>query len=310
MPSTRRTVLKSFLATSTALAIRNTVAGGAGDDERPLITKPIPSTGEKLPVIGIGTNAYGVTVEEEIATRRDVLQHMPALGGKVIDTARGYGESENVIGRLLAELGNRDRFFIATKTPISGDVQPGAGELDEALRRLRTDRIDLLQIHNFHQLDALFPRLREWKQAGKIRYIGVTTSTDDQYPQMLEAIRKLPLDFIQVDYSIDNRGSEEQILPAARDKGMAVLNNVPLGGRRDNLLAKLANRPLPDWAAEIEATSWAQLILKYNVSHPAITAAIPGTTNLAHLQDNQRAGRGRLPDAELRKRMEKYWESV
>lgn len=312
MPS-RRIVLQSALAAIAGLLTRNTVAvaaAGTGSDELPPITKAIPSTGERLPVIGLGTNAYGVTEDGEIAARREVLKDMALLGGKVIDTARAYGESEVVIGRLLAELGNRDRYFLATKTPIREGVRAGDGELDEALRRLRTDRIDLMQIHNFHELDALFPRLREWKQAGKVRYIGVSTSTDDQYPQMLEAIRKLPLDFIQVDYSVENRGSEEQILPAAKDKGIAVLGNVPLGGRRGSILPKVANRPLPDWAAEIDATSWAQVLLKYNVSHPAITAVIPGTTKLAHLQDNQRAGRGRLPDAALRRKIEAYWGAL
>lgn len=312
MPS-RRIVLQSALAATAGLLARNTVAAaaaGKSGDRLPLITKAIPSTGEELPVIGLGTNAYGVTEDVEIAARREVLKDMALLGGKVIDTARAYGESEAVIGRLLAELGNRDRYFLATKTPIRAAVQPGDGELEEALRRLRTGRIDLMQIHNFHELDALFPRLREWKQAGKVRYIGVSTSTDDQYPQMLEAIRKLPLDFIQVDYSVENRGSEERILPAAKDKGLAVLGNVPLGGRRGSILPKVANRLLPDWAAEIDATSWAQVLLKYNVSHPAITAVIPGTTKLAHLRDNQRAGRGRLPDAALRKKIEAYWDAL
>jgi aryl-alcohol dehydrogenase-like predicted oxidoreductase len=312
---TRRIVLQSAFAAATAALMRDAVAAAEKREEQagrtlPPITKAIPSTGEELPVIGLGTNAYGVSTEEEIATRREVLRHMSGLGGKVIDTARAYGESEAVIGRLFGELGNRNQYFLATKTPIRGDVQAGVGELDEALRRLRTDRIDLMQIHNFHELDTLFPRLREWKQAGKVRYIGVSTSSDHQYPQMLEAIRKLPLDFIQVDYSIDNRGSEEQILPAARDKGLAVLGNVPLGGRRGNVLPKVAHRPLPDWAAEMDATSWAQVLLKYNVSHPAITAVIPGTTKLAHLEDNQLAGRGRLPDAAMRKKLEEFWATV
>ena len=277
----------------------------------PLITKAIPSTGEKLPVIGLGTNQYSAANDEELAARREVLQHMSRLGGRIVDTARVYGESEVVIGRLFKELGNRKDYFLATKTPMRGEVLAGAGELEEALRRLQTDRIALMQIHNFHEIDTLFPRLREWKAAGKVRYIGVSTSTDEQYPQMLDAIRKLPLDFIQVDYSIDNRGSEEQILPAAKDKGLAVLCNLPLGGRRGgNLLPKLAERPLPDWAAEFDATSWAQVLLKYDVSHPAITAVIPGTTKLKHLQDNQQAGRGRLPDASMRKRIEEYWKGV
>ena len=189
-----------------------------------------------------------------------MLKHFPELGAKVIDTARGYGESEVVIGNLLAQLGNRDKIFLATKTPIRGDILPGNGELETALKRLQTNKLDLIQIHNFHGIDELFPRFKEWKEAGKVRYIGVTTSTDEQYPQMKNALNTLPLDFIQVDYSIDNRGAADEILPLALDKGVAVLINVPLGGRRGNVLSRLADKPLPAFAAEFGATSWAQLL--------------------------------------------------
>ena len=315
----RRSVVQGGLAAGVGLALGGGVAAAAevtdkqaakGGGNLPVITKPIPSTGEMLPVVGLGTNQYSVTAPEEIAARREVLKHFPELGAKVIDTARAYGESEVVIGKLLEELGNRDKIFLATKTPIRGDPAPGDGELQLAFERLQTDRIDLLQIHNFNAIDTLFPRLLEWKQAKKIRYVGITTSTDGQYPQVLDALNELELDFLQVDYSIDNRGAEEKILPLAREKGVAVLINVPLGGRRGNVLAKVAGKPLPAWAADYDATSWAQLFLKYNISHPAVTAVIPGTTKLAHLQDNQLAGRGRLPDASGRKRIEEFWASL
>ena len=315
----RRSVVQGGLAAGMGLALGGGVAAAAEVAGRqaaksggnlPVITKPIPSTGEMLPVVGLGTNQYSVTAPEELAARREVLKHFPELGAKVIDTARAYGESEVVIGRLLKELGNRDKIFLATKTPIRGDAAPGDGELQLAFERLQTDRIDLLQIHNFNAIDTLFPRLLAWKQAKKIRYVGITTSTDAQYPQVLDALNKLKLDFLQVDYSIDNRGAEEKILPLAREKGVAVLINVPLGGRRGNVLAKVAGKPLPAWAADYDATSWAQLFLKYNISHPAVTAVIPGTTKLAHLQDNQLAGRGRLPDAKGRKQIEQLWASL
>lgn len=314
----RRSVVQGALAAGVGLTLSGRLAAAAeqagkqaaSGDNLPVITKAIPSTGEMLPVVGLGTNQYSVTAAEEIAARREVLKHFPELGAKVIDTARAYGESEVVIGNLLTELGNRDQIFLATKTPIRGDVAPGDGELQQALQRLQTDRIDLLQIHNFNGIDALFPRLLEWKQAKKIRYVGITTSTDDQYPQVLDALNKLPLDFLQVDYSIDNRGAEEKILPLAREKGVAVLINVPLGGRRGNVLAKVAGKPLPAWAADYDVTSWAQLFLKYNIAHPAVTAVIPGTTKLAHLRDNQLAGRGRLPDAQGRKRIEEFWATI
>jgi aryl-alcohol dehydrogenase-like predicted oxidoreductase len=312
----RRSVVQGGLAAGIGLAVSGQwaaaaeLAGKAAGGNLPVITKAIPSTGELLPVVGLGTNQYSVTTPEEIAARREVLKHFPELGAKVVDTARGYGESEVVIGNLLKELGNRDKIFLATKTPNRGDVAPGDQELQLAFQRLQTDRIDLLQIHNFNGIDTLFPRLQEWKQAKKIRYVGITTSNDEQYPQVLDALGKLKLDFLQVDYSIDNRGAEEKILPLAREKGVAVLLNLPLGGRRGSILAKVAGKPLPAWAADYDATSWAQLFLKYNISHPAVTAVIPGTTKLAHLQDNQLAGRGRLPDAKGRKRIEEFWATV
>ena len=306
----RRTAIKIGVAAGVAMSTASWAAWAAETASLPLITKAIPSSGEKLPVIGLGTNQYSVTGSEEIAARREVLKHFPELGAKVIDTARGYGEAEVVIGNLLKELGNRDKIFLATKTQIRGQVLPGDGELEAALKRLQTNKLDLMQIHNFNGIEELFPRLQEWKKAGKVRYIGVTTSTDDQYPQIKDALNKLPLDFIQVDYSIDNRGAGEEILPLAQEKGVGVLINVPLGGRRGNVLSRVANKPLPEWASEIDVTSWAQLFLKYNISHPAVTAVIPGTTKLTHLQDNQRAGRGRLPTAAQRKKIEELWATV
>jgi aryl-alcohol dehydrogenase-like predicted oxidoreductase len=311
----RRSVVQAGLAAGIGMAVSGRWAAAAelakqGGANLPAITKKIPSTGESLPVVGLGTNQYSVTAPEEIAARREVLKNFPELGAKVIDTARGYGESEVVIGNLLKELGNRDKIFLATKTSIRGEIPPGDQELQLALQRLQTDRIDLLQVHNFNGIDTVFPRMLEWKQAKKIRYVGITTSTDEQYPQVLDALNKLKLDFLQVDYSIDNRGAEEKILPLAREKGVAVLINVPLGGRRGSVLAKVAGKPLPPWAAEYDASSWAQLFLKYNISHPAVTAVIPGTTKLAHLQDNQLAGRGRLPDAKGRKRIEELWATI
>lgn len=311
----RRSVVQAGLAAGIGMAVSGRWAAAAdlakqGGANLPAITKKIPSTGESLPVVGLGTNQYSVTAPEEIAARREVLKNFPELGAKVIDTARGYGESEVVIGNLLKELGNRDKIFLATKTSIRGEIPPGDQELELALQRLQTARIDLLQVHNFNGIDTVFPRMLEWKQAKKIRYVGITTSTDEQYPQVLDALNKLKLDFLQVDYSIDNRGAEEKILPLAREKGVAVLINVPLGGRRGSVLAKVAGKPLPAWAAEYDASSWAQLFLKYNISHPAVTAVIPGTTKLAHLQDNQLAGRGRLPDAKGRKRIEELWATI
>jgi aryl-alcohol dehydrogenase-like predicted oxidoreductase len=304
--SSRRDVLRAGIVGGIALALH---APGARCAESAPILKAIPSSGEKIPVIGLGTNAYGVTDAAELASRKEVLQRMASLGGRVIDTAHGYGRSEEVIGELLASLGNRKDYFLATKTPM-GAITDAKAAIDESFRRLRTDRIELLQVHNMNNADQQLPAFREYKQAGKIRYLGVTTSQDGHYDEMLRVMRGQQLDFIQVDYSLGNRSAEEKILPLAQERGVAVLANVPLGGRSGSLISSIGDKPLPPWASEIGATSWAQLLLKYVVSHPAITCTIPGTTKLKHAQDNQAAGRGPLPDAAMRKKMEQYWESM
>ncbi len=303
----RRAVLKGGVLATVGFTVgSNSVF--AADQSLPLITKAIPSTKEKLPVIGIGTNAFGVSDPAELAARHDVLKHLPELGGAVVDTAQAYGTSEAVIGSALSEIGNRAKIFLATKTPLGGDVSNAAETIKKSFASLKTDKIDLLQIHNVHGVDELLPAMLDLKKAGKIRYIGITTSQDGQYPELVAAMKKHPFDFVQVDYSIDNRTAETDVFPVALDKGMAVLVNMPLGGRRgNNLMAKVSGRELPKWAGDIDVTSWAQFFLKYDVSHPVVTAAIPGTTKVSHLEDNQRAARGRLPDAALRKKMEEYW---
>jgi aryl-alcohol dehydrogenase-like predicted oxidoreductase len=308
---TRRAMIQAALGAGLATALGRTSLTWAADAAKlPLIEKRIPVSGEKLPVVGLGTNAYSVTSPEDLAARREVLEHFPRLGAKVIDTARGYGEAEVVIGGLLAELGTRDQLFLATKTPNRGDIAEPKAAIGESFTRLKTAKIDLLQIHNLHGLDVLYPALLDTREAGRIRYMGITTSTDDQYEALEAALKKYRFDFVQVDYSIENRGAEETILPLAQDRGAAVLVNVPLGGRRGNLLPKVAGRTLPGWTKDFDVSSWAQLLLKYDISHPAVTAVIPGTTRLAHLIDNQLAARGRLPDVAARKEIEKLWASV
>lgn len=305
----RRRVLGMGLAAG-AGAVLGPLASGAAN-ELPLITKPIPSSGERLPVIGLGTNRYSVTSAQDIADRKEVLQRMPQIGGRLVDTAPAYGRSEEVIGELVSQLGNRDKLFFATKvTAPGGDASAGRAMLDSSFRRLRTDHIDLIQVHNLDGTDTMIPVLLELKKAGKIKYVGVTTSQDEQHEALADAMRRHKLDFVQLNYSLDDRESAATLLPLAQDRGIAVLANLPLGGRRGSLFARVGSRPLPDWAADIDATSWGQVFLKYVVSHPAVTCAIPGTTKLTHLEDNQRAGRGRLPDAQLRKQMEQFWSSL
>jgi aryl-alcohol dehydrogenase-like predicted oxidoreductase len=303
----RRDVLRAGIVGGLASALPLHAAWSAQSGAP--ILKAIPATGEKIPVIGLGTNAYGVTDAAEVASRKEVLQHMSSLGGRVIDTAAAYGRSEEVIGELLAGLGNRKDYFLATKTPM-GSLGDMKAAMDQSFRRLRTDHIELLQVHNMNDSDKQLPAFAEYKQSKKIKYLGVTTSQDGHYDEMLRVMRAHKLDFIQVDYSIGNRSAEEKVLPLAQERGIAVLANVPLGGRRGSLISNLGDKPLPPWASELGATSWAQLLLKYVVSHPAITCTIPGTTKLKHAEDNQAAGRGVLPDAALRKKMEQYWETV
>ena len=187
-----------------------------------------------------------------------------------------------------------------------------ASDLIEAsFRRLAVETIDLVQVHNLHGLKAFMPLLLELKAAKRIRYVGMSTSRDEQYERLLDSLARYPVDFVQVDYSIGNRNAAERVLPFAQDKGLAVLINMPFGGRRDrNLFPQVRGRALPDWAAEADVGSWAQFFLKYVVSHPAVTCAIPGTTKVAHLEDNQAAGRGRLPDAAMRARMESFWDAL
>jgi aryl-alcohol dehydrogenase-like predicted oxidoreductase len=304
----RRRVIQAGLAAGVALATRGAMAAEAR--ALPTIMKTIPSSGEKLPAVGVGTNAFGVTAAEQLAELKLVLQGLPEQGGKVVDTARGYGSSEEVIGKLLADIGNRDKIFLATKTPMSGNLADGKAVLDESFRRLQVSKLDLMQIHNLNGMDALMPHFKEYKAAGKIRYIGMSTSTDGQYEPIMAAMRTHKPDFVQVDYSVGNRGAGDNVLKLAQDSGIAVLINVPFGGRGRTMFPRVANVPLPEWAKEIDVASWPQFFLKYIVSHPAVTVTIPGTDKVAYLHDNQAGGRGALPTAAQRKKMEEFWDAL
>jgi aryl-alcohol dehydrogenase-like predicted oxidoreductase len=300
---------RKFLQLSMAAAVIGKSRLAVTDKLPPLLTRAIPSTGEKLPVIGLGTNRYGVTAAADLAARRDVLRRLPELGGSVVDTAPAYGQSEAVIGRLVGELKNRDRLWLATKvTAPNGGAAEGRKMLEESFKRLRTEHLELVQVHSLNGVGEMLPVLREQKKAGRLSYVGVTTSRDDQYDELLAIMRREPLDFIQVDYSIADRNAADKILPLAAARGTAVLVNLPLG--RGNALAKVKGKPVPAWAKEIDAASFAQVFLKYVVSHPAVTVAIPGTTNVEHLEDNLGAARGRLPDAAMRRSIEKFFDAL
>lgn len=263
--------------------------------QNPLITRLIPSTGEALPVIGIGTaRRFDVTTPEEKAPIRDTLREFPKLGGKVIDTAPGYGQAEIVTGELVAELGIRDKLFLATKVSVRGtDPAPGVAQMEESFRRLKTDRIDLMQVWNLGGTATLLPVLREMKAAGRIRYVGVTTSSDQQYPMLEQLLGSESLDFIQIDYAADNRNAAERILPLAKDKGVAVMVNLPFG--RTRVFQNVLQTPVPEWAKEFDASTWAQVFLKYIVANPAVTCVIPGTAQVKYVNDNTMGMRGALP---------------
>ena len=299
----RRDALKLGLAAGATLAL-TPQALLAQSTQANLLTKPIPSTGERLPLIGIGTaRRYDVArTEEELEPLREVLRNFPGLGGRLIDTAPSYGNAEVVVGSLMAELGIRDQIFLATKVGAGrGGRAAGIAEMEGSLERLQTDHFDLLEIHNLAGTAEMLPVLRDWKQEGKIRYLGITTTTERQYEELAQFMRTETLDFVQVDYAIDNRSAEDLILPLAQERGIAVLTALPFG--RGRVFDVFGDTPLPEWALELGIQTWAQFSLKFNVSHPAITAAIPGTSRPDYLYDNFSASTGVLPDAATRQRM-------
>jgi aryl-alcohol dehydrogenase-like predicted oxidoreductase len=278
----------------------------------PLIQRAIPSSGEKLTVVGIGTRDFGTGYNAEArAALKEMLKRFPELGGQVIDTAPSYRDAEVIIGELTSELGIRPKLFLANKVNAgrAADVATEVkSQFETGLTRLKTDKLDLLQIHNLAAVPQSLPLLRDWKRAGRIRYVGITTSSEGQYEQMAAFMRAEQYDFVQVDYAINNREAADVILPLAKDRGMAVLINLPFG--RNSAFAKTTNKPLPGWAKDIGCTSWPQVLLKYVVSHPAVTVAIPGTRKVEHIVDNMAAAHGELPDAAFRKRIEQTYDAL
>jgi aryl-alcohol dehydrogenase-like predicted oxidoreductase len=274
-----------------------------------LIQRKIPSTGESLPIIGIGTarRYEAVTTEAERAPLREVLGRFKEMGGKVIDTAPSYGTAEMLVGDLVAELNIRESLFIATKLGAHGR-DAGIEQLEQSFKRLRTPKIDLIAVHNLQDTQTQLRTLRQWKQAGRIRYVGITTSFERQYPEFEQTMKAEALDFIQVDYALDNRKADQRILPLAADRGMGVMINLPFG--RGRLFQAVQGQSLPPWAGEFDCSSWAQFFLKYIVSHPAVTCTMPGTAKVEYLVDNLGAARGRLPDPAMRRRMETFIDGL
>lgn len=308
MDSSRRSVIKAGLAMGASLLLPPEFSSAQGQS---VIEKKIPSSGEAIPIIGIGTarRYEDVKSDGEKAPLRDTIRQFQTLGGKVIDSSPSYGTAEAVVGELVEDLKIRDSLFLATKVSLrKGGRESGMAQIEASFKRYRTNKIDLLAVHNLLDTDTQLKTIRELKAAGRVRYVGITTSFDNQYNDFEQVMRKEILDFIQVDYALDNRDAGNRLIPLAGDRGMAVMINLPFG--RGRLFNAVQGKKLPEWATEFDCASWAQFFLKYIVSHPAITCAVPGMARPEYVVDNLGAARGRLPDAAMRRRMEQFIENT
>ena len=268
-----------------------------------MLTRPIPSTGEQLPVLGLGTwQTFDVGPNRDARENlSEVLSTFVDLGGRVVDSSPMYGSSEEVVGDLAAAAGLREKLFVATKVWTTGRTK-GIAEMEASMRKLRVDRVDLMQVHNLVDVATHLRTLAEWKAAGRVRYVGITHYTASAHEKVAKLLQShASIDFVQINYSAAEREAEKRVLPVARDRGVAVIVNRPFA--EGGLLKRLASRPLPGFAAEIGCSSWAQLLLKFILSHPDVTCAIPATSDTDHLRDNLRAGEGPFPDEDMRKRI-------
>jgi diketogulonate reductase-like aldo/keto reductase len=294
----RRDTLRVFGATAAGALLGRS---GPGASPEPLL-RAIPSSGERIPVVGLGTwSTFDVgSSAAERQPLEEVLTRFSERGGRVVDSSPMYGRSEAVVGEIAAKRGITGKLFLATKV---WTLRRAAGieQMETSERLLGTKRLDLLQVHNLLDVDTHLATLRAWKEKGRVRYIGVTHYNESAYPEVERVLLREKLDFLQVNYSLSERGAEKRILPLARDKGVAVLVNRPFGG--GEALRRVLSRPLPPWAAEFDCTSWAQFFLKWILAHPAVTCAIPATNKRAHLDDDLDAALGRLPGEALRRRM-------
>lgn len=286
-----------------------------GSSRQPLLTRPIPSSGEKIPVIGLGSSATFRSVAEgaDVDGLAAVLKTLVDGGGSVFDTAPSYGASEEVAGRLAQELGLTRSLFWATKVNVArggGAADPAAAraQLEESFRRAGTETLDLVQVHNLGDVPVQLGILKALKADKRVRYIGVTSTSKEQYGELARVMREEPLDFIGVDYAVDNRSVEETILPLAAERGIAVMVYLPFG--RTRLFKRVDGMPLPDWAAEFDAASWAQFFLKFVLGHPAVTVVTPATSKAANMADNLGGGTGRVPDEDMRRRMAEFVDAL
>ncbi len=285
-----------------------------GTLRREMIRRAIPSSGEQVPVVGLGSSATfsQVARSEDYSALREVMSAMIEHGGTVFDTAPSYGASEEVSGGIARELGITDRVFWATKVNVarqgSADPAEARAQIASSFEKIGKDPIDCIQVHNLGDIPVQMGILKEMKEAGRIRYIGVTSTSEARYDDLAAVMRNEPIDFIGVDYAVDNRSAEELILPLARERGIGVLVYVPFG--RTRLWNRIGDRPLPEWASEFDASTWAQFMIKFCLAHPAVTCVTPATSQARHMIDNLGAGMGRLPDAAMVRRMVEYVEAL
>jgi aryl-alcohol dehydrogenase-like predicted oxidoreductase len=296
---TRREAARLLGGTAAALCFSRKMANAQQPSDDP-ITRRIPSSEEKLPVIGLGTWQTFDVDPAQSGPLGEVLRTLVKLGGRIIDSSPMYGRAEQIIGDLLTKLKLRDSLFLATKVWTRGR-HAGIDSMERSFARLQTKTIDLMQVHNLVDAETQLRTIREWKAQGRFRYLGVTHYEAGAFPEVAKILAREKLDFVQINYSIMEREAEEKILPLAQERGVAVIINRPFGG--GNLFSRVRGKPLPDFAAEFDCTSWAQFFLKWIVAHPAVTCAIPATNNVQHLEDNMHAGVGQLPDAKTRQRM-------
>jgi len=303
---TRRHFLKS---TAAAMLLGSLAPATGRAAQSGVIRKTIPSSGERLSVIGLGTSrtfdvAPGDAAESPLV---DVLQAFFDRGGQLIDSSPMYGNAEAVTGVLLDRIANKQDLFTATKVWTNGK-RAGIEQMEASMRHFGVERIDLMQIHNLRDWRNHIDTLKEWKAAGRIRYIGITTSHGRYHAELEQLLQELPLDFVQFSYNIADRDVEQDLLPLAAERGIATLINRPY--QRGSLFRTVRGKPLPDWAAEFDCASWGQYFLKFIAAHPAVTCIIPATSKVRHMVDNMGAGFGRLPDEAMRRRMIAYLESI
>ena len=304
---TRREAAKLIGGTAAAVVLPITTQAAA--ESSTMLTRMIPSSGETLPVIGLGTwRAFDVDLTSDIRRQlEEVLSLFVKLGERGVDSSPMYGRAEEVIGELTAALGIRERLFLATKVWTRGR-ENGIESIERSMALLRTNRIDLMQVHNLLDVHTHLATLRQWKEQGRIRYIGVTHYNSSAFPEIEKILRTEKLDFLQINYSLMEPEAEQRVLPLAQERGVAVIVNRPFAA--GDLFDKVRSKPLPGWAAEFDCRSWAQFFLKWIAAHPAVTCAIPATNKPSHLQDNLQAGTGRLPDANMRRRMAELVSSL